>query len=472
MEENEFMEPSFGEIMGLIQQYEEAVKSRRGLYFEEESYEQIIQFYFDNREFNKSLRVVESALEQYPFSSFFHTKRAELLANAKRFEEAIQELETAENLDPNDINIFLIRADVNLWQGKHEDAMKDVELGLSISDDPDDKCELYLELADIWEDQEKYWEVMEALKNALYADPENEEALNRFWFCTELTGKYEESIEFHEALIELSPYSYLAWYNLGHAFAGVGLLEKSIEAFDYVIAIDENFDPAYVCVADVLYNLERYNEAMVFYQDAIKLSKPNKELYLKTAECFEKLGELTKSRTYLRKAIGVDPYYDEAFFRIGETYRIEEEWPKAISSFERAVKLNKENIDYLAALAEAYLSIEDNTKALEVFERIFQVDPQTKLNWINLATAYFNVENYRKAFQVLTEAEHKYESSADIYYIKSVFYFQVGNRHEAIINLERGLLLNFNEHTLVFEMDDSLLDDHAVIMAIDQYRPE
>ena len=70
----------------------------------------------------------------------------------------------------------------------------------------------------------------------------------------------------------------------------------------------------------------------------------------------------------------------------------------------------------------------------------------------------------------MNEAELKYESSADIFYIKAVFYFQVGNRHEALLNLERGLLTNFNEHTLIFEMDDSLLDNEAVLQVIEQYR--
>lgn len=470
MEENEFTEPSFGEIIDLIKQYEEAVKTKSPVFFEEESFEQIIQFYQDNNEFNKALRVIESALEQHSFSSFFHTKRAEILANQKRFEEAMASLAEAEKLDPNDINIFLIRADVYLWEGQHQSAMEEVEYALGIATETGDKCELYLEMADIWEDQEKYPEVINSLKNALREDPENEEALNRLWFCTELTEGYAESIVFHEQLIEQSPYSYLAWFNLGHAYAGAGDLEKALDAFEYVMAIKEEFDPGYTCTGDVLYNLERYHESLNYYLEAIKLSKPNKELYLKAAEALEKMGDFSRSRSYLRKAITVDPYFDEAFYRIGETYRLEEKWPKAIASFERAVKLNKENVDYLASLADAYLSTGDGDQALEIFERIFQLDPQSKQNWINLATAYFNVENFRKAFQVLTEAEVKYEGSADICYIKCVFYHQVGNRNEALLNLERGLMLSFHEHPLIFDMDESLMDDTTVLQIIEQYR--
>lgn len=470
MEENEPMEPSFGELIDLIKQYEEAVRNQLPLYFEEESYERIILFYQENREYNNALRVIETALTQYGFSSFFYTKKAEILANQRQFDEALDALQTAEGLDPRDVNVCLIRADVYLWQGKHTEALAEVEHGLSLTNEPGDLCELYLEMADIWEDQEKYPRVREALQYALTNDPQNEEAYNRLWFCTEITESYEQSIRFHSELIENNPYAYLAWYNLGHAYAGLDMYEKALEAFGFVTAINDEFDPGYVCSADVLYNMEQYNEALSYYLDAIKLAKPNKELYLKTAETYEKLGEYSKARTYLRKSLSVDPYFEEAFYKLGETYREESNWAKAISNYERAVKLDKENTDYLAALADAYMTVDEGEKAVELFERIFQLDPNTKQNWLNLATVYFNIDNYRKAFQVLSEACEKFDYHADIFYIKAVFYFQTGNRHEALINLERGLILNFAEHTLMFDMDETLAEDPVVLQVIEQYR--
>ena len=84
MEENEYREPSFGEIVDLVKQYEDAVKSKCQVFFEE-NYEQIVKFYQDNREFHKALRVIESAIEQYSFSSFFLTKKAEDAGQPKAF---------------------------------------------------------------------------------------------------------------------------------------------------------------------------------------------------------------------------------------------------------------------------------------------------------------------------------------------------------------------------------------------------
>ncbi|HRG88994.1 MAG TPA: hypothetical protein PLW44_08260, partial [Chitinophagales bacterium] len=65
MEENEFNEPGFGEIVDLVKQYEDSVKAREDVFLPEESYEQIIEFYLNNRENNKALRATESAIEQH-----------------------------------------------------------------------------------------------------------------------------------------------------------------------------------------------------------------------------------------------------------------------------------------------------------------------------------------------------------------------------------------------------------------------
>ncbi len=131
---------------------------------------------------------------------------------------------------------------------------------------------------------------MEALKNALLIDPENEEGLNRYWFCTELTGNYKESVAFHEELIEMSPYSFLAWFNLGHALAGLQEYEKSLEAFSYVMAIDETFDAAYICSGDILYNMGKYEESIQFYHDAIAFQNPTKSYTLKQPSVMKKWG--------------------------------------------------------------------------------------------------------------------------------------------------------------------------------------
>lgn len=59
------------------------------------------------------------------------------------------------------------------------------------------------------------------------------------WYCVELAGKQDESVELHKAILDENPYSYLAWHNLGNAYYDMGYFEKSIEAYEFVVTINE-----------------------------------------------------------------------------------------------------------------------------------------------------------------------------------------------------------------------------------------
>src|SRR5690606_2498914 len=180
----------------------------------------------------------------------------------------------------------------------------------SVQDLPD----LYLELADIYEEREMYDEVFENLNKALELEPENEEALNRMWFCVEFTERYEESILLHTKLIDDKPYSYLAWFNLAHAYSGIGLFEKAIEAFEFALAINEDYEYAYKDAADIYFKMKRYEKAAEYYLKAAEISKPYKELFVCAGECYYKMKDYVRARQYFRKATGIDPYFDIAFY--------------------------------------------------------------------------------------------------------------------------------------------------------------
>lgn len=470
MLENDFNNPDFGEIIELIQQYEEAVKVNATPNFSEDSFEKIIGYYQDNREFKKAMGVIDSAIELFPFSEEFLLKKAEVFAEQNQLEKALEYIDFAEILDPSDVRIPLTRADILLFKGLHNEALAEIERGFLLAETDEDRCELYLEKADVHEDKEQYSEAIIALQNALNNEPQNEEALNRLWFAYELTERFDESIEFHKAVLEKEPYCHLAWFNLGHAFAGKQNWDKAQDAFEFVIAIKEDFDAGYICIADVKYMKEEYAEALNFYLEAIRLSKPQKELYLKTGECFDKLNDTPKARLYTRKAIAADPHYAEAFYLLGEIYKKEENWQQAISAYERAVKFNKENIDYLLGLADAYLQIEDLDKAVALFEQILDSDSKFKGHWINLAAAYFEMQDYEAAFALLKEAEMKFEGEADILYIKAALYYKAGNKHEAILSLEKALMKNFDLHTVIFDLFEELASDPVLLQVIEQYR--
>ncbi len=81
----------------------------------------------------------------------------------------------------------------------------------------EDLADVYLQLCDVYEDWGKYAEVYDNLILCLKVEPNNEEVLNRFNYCIEITERFKESIPIHQKMIDENPYNQFTWYILASA---------------------------------------------------------------------------------------------------------------------------------------------------------------------------------------------------------------------------------------------------------------
>jgi len=107
----------------LIKQFEENLKNNSFHFFDVESYETIVHYYLDNNKPKKALIAVNQAMEQYPFSTDLFTTKAQILTNLEDYDQALELLDRARNLNPTDMEICLSIGSVLSLQGKHEEAI-------------------------------------------------------------------------------------------------------------------------------------------------------------------------------------------------------------------------------------------------------------------------------------------------------------------------------------------------------------
>ncbi|GIV33995.1 MAG: hypothetical protein KatS3mg031_1530 [Chitinophagales bacterium] len=458
----------YQDVLDLVAHFEEMEKTQGSLFLDESSFEQLIEYYEQKLSNDKAARVVDLAIMQYPYSAYFLIKKAQYFFDMRQFDQALELLERAEIYDPQDMQIYLLRSDIYVWMEDYKKAASSIERALSICE-PEDKADLYLELADVYEEWEQYDQVFECLKKTLSYESANEEALNRLWFCVEFTEKYQESIQLHTALIEKDPYNYLAWFNLAHAYSGVGEYEKAVEAFEFVIAINEEYEYAYKDCGDVLFKMEEYRKAIEFYRNGLDASRPSKEILFNIAECYEAMEEYAKARNYYRKALNLDPQFHEALFRIGMCYQAEEKWSNAVLSFERCVRIKDDDPDYLEALADCYYEQGDLDSAMELYHKVLDIRPGVKETWLSLARTMMESGIYAEAFRLLDEASEEFDAPADILYVKSAYHYLLGNKKESLLNLEHALLKDKSLYAMLFDIAPLMEADFAVQQVINQY---
>lgn len=467
MFERNFDEKYYKEVAKLVKHYE----SNSAALYDENSLEKIIDFYEENNELDKALSAADDAINQYPFSATFMVKKAQIFFDLKQFDQANDLLDKALVLDSQNIQIYLLQSDIQVWLGQFQLAINIILDAITILDDKDETPDLYLELADIYEEWEKYDKVFEALTATLHHDPKNEEALNRLWFCVELSENFDASIEFHKAFIDENPYSHLAWFNLAHAYVGIGEFDNAVEAFEFVIAIDEEYEYAYKDCADVLMLTLDFDKAIDYYLQAISMSKPQKELYIKLGECYEAKGEYQRARSYYRKAANLDPYFDEAYNKIGQTYLLEDRPEVALPMLQKACDLLPDCSLYLTDIAEAYKAVEAFDLADKYFNKAILADDQ-KTAEIHLQWAESKLieGDFKSGLEILDEAEGiTNKLTGDFFVTKFVLLYLDGQKQSAYLLMQKLLENGKMNYSKALDLYPLLDQDPRIIAMLESY---
>jgi tetratricopeptide (TPR) repeat protein len=430
----EFEDEHHEDIRELVERYEDAVRNNTSCFMDQETYEALIEFYEFRNQFNKALSAADQALEHHPFSSILLLKKAQILFELKQCKEALDELDKAELCDISETGIFLLRAEILTFLSRYEEAIQILE-ALIKSANEEDLPDIYLQMADVYEDWEKYYEVFDCLKCCLRADPENEEALNRINYCMEITEKYQESRTFHENLINEKPYSEFAWYNLSCALKGLGLFDEAIDALEYVLAINEDLNFAYQDIAELHLRKKDYAKALEVLQDYEQKFAADEDIYYLKGQCHEAMQEHKMARYFYKKALHANPVYADAYFRIGDTYKAEDNWKQAYTYFCKASELERQEYDYLLAASEAAHVLQKPEDAIELAELAVDNAPTRFEAYILMANIFVHVGDAVTALEILEKGSVFCKSTVELKFGRIGVLYLMGHKKEAIIQL-------------------------------------
>lgn len=454
------------DIRSLVEQYEEALANNVQPHIDQDEVEQIVDYYEHVGHYDKALKAIEAALEQHPYSGLILLKKAQILFDLKITDEAIECLDKAAIFEPSEIGIYLLRSEILTFQSQHDEALEQLDRAMELADG-DESGDVWLHMADVYEDVEKYDEVYACLKACLKSDMENEEALSRINYCMELTDQFEDAIVLYKEIIEEHPYCFWAWYNLSYAYASLDLYEKAIDALQYVLAIDEDVNYAYKDLAQYYHEIGQYNKALEAIKSYSSKTKAESDVHLLEGKCYFELKNLKTSRACFRRAIRSNPSAHEAFYNLGMTYIAEEKWGQSIQHLKKAVELYPDNIEYLERLSETALHAEDYEEVKYSCSKAIKLNLKYSRLYITLALSYlFNGEE-EKALDTIDQGIRECLSNIDLQYIKAAILLMLNKRKAALLDFEALLAEDFGAHTIIFKYFPSLQEDMELMDLID-----
>ncbi|MFK7932177.1 MAG: tetratricopeptide repeat protein [Saprospiraceae bacterium] len=455
-------------ITELVSEYEAMSLKGTAIFFAEEDFVSLTQYYEKDSQTEQALEVLDCALEHYTYSANLLIRKARLLLDIELAESCLNILQEAETCMPSDIQIPILRAKALIM-------LDHLDLAESIIDELKKQSlsavqlsKVFVMEAMIYEALEQHERVFYALQAALQEDHNNQEALERLWLCVEISKKYEESIKLNENILDINAYSYLAWYNLGHAYCYLGRYDEAIDAYEYAFLTNEKFEFAYRDCAETCLLKKNYRKALECYQEALEHFDPDADIFLRIGQCYQNLGKFEIARSFYNRSDEMESSNDEVYFHTGECYANEENWHAAIAYYLRAINIEEKREEYFAALAEAYYQQNQFDKAEPLFQRACEIAPDQTQYWIQYATFLMEAGQGERAAEVLLDAE-RYAVGTQLLYCRVACLFACEKRQEALYFFGEALDEDFALHTVLFDFAPNLRFDRDVQILISIY---
>ncbi|MBS1654473.1 MAG: tetratricopeptide repeat protein [Bacteroidetes bacterium] len=468
MKENPYREDR-EELKELLRQFENLRNGRSHSFFEEDAFEKIIDYFDEKEELPKALEAAEIGIEQYPYSSSLFIKKADLLLSLRKYQESLDILEQASLLDANNITLYILKTDACLALDQHEKAVELLEEALGLFDG-DEKLELLFELADVYDDYEEFDKIFDCLKLVLEQDPTNEEALYKICFWTDFTGRNEESIRLHQQIIDEFPYCELAWFNLAAGYQGLKLYEKSIDAYQYAITIDEKFDYAYRNMGDAYIRIRKYKEAIEVLEKVLELSKPEDVIHEAIGHCYDRLKNYAQARLNYRKASHLNPDDSKLIYKIACTYYNEGQWESCIKQLDNAIKMVKFQPEYNLLMGECKMELKAYKDAIQYFSTVVRIRPRNVAGWEALIRCLYKANFFEEALEQVKAAKRITNNKPLFIYYQGAILFGMGKSKEAILQLEKAMEAAPKLLKKFVELNPSILQNQQVVDLVAKFK--
>lgn len=370
-DEEEYYEGNFNED---LERFEKSLKGESVGFIDSDKLEAIIDHYLINGQYTKANLCAERGITHFPFNLLFHLRKAQAISAMGQLKEALGLLAHIEKLETPTCEHCLTKASIFSQLKDSKRAIRYFKEALDLSE-PEDKDEIYLDLAMEYENLNDYQSAITVLKSAIKYNPNNEGAIYEVAYCYDQIGDYEKAIQCYSDFIDENPYSFTAWYNLGNAFSKLEKFEKAVWAYDYCVLINDEFSPAYFNLGNAYLSMDKFQLSIDNFEKCMELDGEDGLALCYIGESHEQLGNYELAKHYYYRSIEFVPDLPEAWLGLGIVNDLEGKTKEGIQLINKAIELDPSNGSFYHVLAGAYEKLEDWESSQQAYLLSLELDP-------------------------------------------------------------------------------------------------
>jgi tetratricopeptide (TPR) repeat protein len=234
---------------------------------------------------------------------------------------------------------------------------------------------------------------------------------------------------------------------------------NAIEAYDYVLAIDEQFASAYFNKANAMGGLGLYEKAIETYLETFRHEDPDSLTWYYIGECYEKMERFKDAIDHYLKSVSLNDKHADAWMGIGSCYQQMGQQGLAAQYLSIAINKDRNNPEPWYMLGDVSREKTDYEKAEECYRKVQELEPHREDIWIDLHDLYLMMQEPVQSLEVIEEGLTHFPENPLMLYRKVVSCYFNGLIKEATLLLQ-DLAERFpKEAQTMYEIWPSLRND-------------
>ena len=457
------------EIQELIERFESQLENDRLSFFDADELNILIDYCIQHDDLNKINVIADIAERYHSESPLFNAIMAKKYLAVQDAANAMQYLQSDNNTfeDP-DYYVNLGYAHSLLFEHAKSIAAYKKALEYMEKDTCDD---IYSSIGVEYMLLNKYEPALKYLIRGLKGCPDINEQYTEITNCFFFLDRTDDAIDFFKNEIDNSPYSIAAWMALGNCYLRLHLLEKAVEQYEYALAINQHYEKAYINIATIYNELDRYQDSIDFINEAFRNKVEKPILYCLYGEAMAKTGNKLDAINNFKKAIDLDENIAEAYAGLGFIFCEEEEHKSAIKFLKRAHQLDPYNTDYMFVLVEQHNRINKYKTSLKYLKEIEELAPYEMNLYIAYMEVYILLDDVDNAIKSIKRGINFLGKKAPLLYRLAFINFVQEDFELGMFNLEDALRIDVDGVQEFIDFDPNFaLNNENILDLINEYK--
>ena len=364
-----------GRILSALTRDEEAIRA-----YEEclrldplhlEVYERIHLIHLAKGHHEQSLATFTRALQAFPECARLHIRRAEVLGQLKRYQEAVEACQRALQLDGTYAAAYVEKSEHLAHLERYAEALEAIEQAIALNPDSDDS---YRQKAEVLAGLRRDDEALAAYDRAIDLDPdyfssyrEKAEFLACIHRDEDALATYDQFIDHHPLIFEGYQWKLYFLSKRKRYTDGLATCEHCLKHNPHQVQAHER-------KGRMLSSLHRYEEALLSYEEAIRLQPQDENLSIAKAELLVELKRHDEALSTLDQTLQLAPGRASTFQKKGELLVTLKRYEEALTPLKSAARLGVKNASLQDKLGDVLSELECYEEAVGAYDRAIRLD--------------------------------------------------------------------------------------------------